>query len=108
MKLQRLILIFFISLILLNSCMPKQEVVQKKNTVVIQNYAFNPSTITISKGTTITWTNEDSSPHALKSDIFESETLNNGDSFTYTFNDAGTFEYICSIHPSMKGTIVVQ
>lgn len=107
MKFKKIIFLLLI-VVLLTSCTKKQEIVQKENTVVIQNYAFNPSTITISKGTTITWTNEDSVQHALKSDIFESETLNQGDSFTHTFNDAGTFEYICRIHTSMKGTIVVQ
>lgn len=108
MKFKKIIFLLLI-LVLLTSCTKKQEIVQKENTVIIQNFAFNPSTITISKGTTITWTNEDSVPHIVKSEgIFESETLSKSDSFTFTFNEPGTYEYICKIHPYMKGSIIVN
>lgn len=76
--------------------------------VAIQNFAFNPSTITVDAGTTVTWTNEDSAPHRIKSDTFNSANLNRGDSFQHTFNTPGTYDYICGIHPSMKGKVVVR
>ncbi len=80
------------------------------NAVSIQNYAFSPSTLTVSSGTTITWTNTDSVSHNLVSDsgAFESPTIANGQTYSYTFNTPGTYSYHCGIHPSMKATIVVQ
>ena len=80
-----------------------------QNSVAIQNYAFNPSTLTIQKGANVTWTNYDSVQHHVVSDssAFSSPLLNKGDTYTHQFNNTGSFSYICSIHPYMKGTIVV-
>lgn len=83
-------------------------VTQDVNAINIENFSFNPSAITIKKGAAITWTNNDSAPHKIKSDTFNSEILNKGQSFSFTFNDAGTFNYSCSIHPSMTGEIIVE
>lgn len=79
------------------------------NTVTIQNMSFNPSTLNIQVGTTVTWINKDSTTHHVVSDtgVFDSGDLSTGMSYNYTFNQTGTFPYHCSIHPSMKGTIVV-
>lgn len=81
---------------------------QENFNIVISNFSFNPGTITAKVGETITWINQDSVPHKIKSDTFNSEILNPGDSFQNTFNTPGTYDYICSIHPSMKGKIIVQ
>ena len=78
------------------------------NKVVIENFTFNPSELQIKVGETVTWTNMDSAPHTVNSDLFNSDTLNNGDSFSFTFDKAGTYDYICGIHPAMKGKIVVK
>jgi len=80
------------------------------NKVSIQGFAFNPSSITVSVGTTVTWTNNDSVTHTVTSDTgaFSSGNLNPGQTFSHTFNQAGTFAYHCSIHTSMHGTVVVQ
>jgi plastocyanin len=78
------------------------------NSVIIENFAFSPASLTIEKGKTVTWTNEDSAPHTIKSDTFNSGTLNTGDKFQFTFNNAGTFDYSCGIHPSMKAKIIVE
>jgi len=78
------------------------------NMITIRNMAFHPLLLTVKAGTTVTWTNEDSAPHAIKSDTFNSENLNKNDTFKYTFSEKGSFDYICSIHPYMKGTIVVE
>jgi len=78
--------------------------------VTIQNFAFSPASLTIKKGETVTWTNKDSTAHTVTSDnnVFSSNPLNNGQTFSFTFNNAGTFPYHCNIHPMMKATITVQ
>lgn len=78
------------------------------NNITIQNYSFSPSTLTVKKGTTVTWTNEDSVAHSIKSATFSSTNLNTGDKFKYTFNNPGTYDYNCGIHPTMTGTVIVQ
>jgi len=80
------------------------------NAVTIQNMAFNPATLNVQVGTTVTWTNKDSNTHRVVSDsgLFDSGDLANGKSFSYTFNQTGSYPYHCSIHPSMTGTIVVS
>jgi plastocyanin len=83
---------------------------QSANTVTIQNMAFNPSTLNVQVGTTVTWINKDNITHHVVSDsgVFDSGNLTNGMSYNYTFNQTGSFPYHCSIHPSMTGTIVVS
>jgi plastocyanin len=80
------------------------------NQVVMRNLSFEPATITVSAGDTVTWTNEDSTSHTVTADggEFDSGSLANGDSFSFTFETAGTIAYHCSIHPTMEGTVVVQ
>ena len=77
--------------------------------VTIKDFAFDPGDLSVAKGTTVTWKNDDSATHRIKSGdgSFDSEDLKNGDSFEHTFDTAGTFDYICGIHPSMKGKITV-
>ena len=77
--------------------------------VTIKDFAFDPGDLTVAKGTTVTWKNDDSATHRIKSGdgSFDSKDLKNGDSFDHTFDTAGTFDYICGIHPSMKGTVTV-
>jgi plastocyanin len=78
--------------------------------VSIENFAFNPDTVTITAGTTVTWTNNDTVAHTVTSTdgAFDSGNIAPGESFTFTFSDAGTFDYICSYHPNMQGTVTVQ
>jgi plastocyanin len=83
------------------------------NSITIKNFAFSPATLTIKTGTVVTWINQDGAPHQIASDPespvqFTSESLANGASYQFTFNQTGTYTYHCSIHPSMKGTIIVQ
>lgn len=78
------------------------------NAINIENFSFNPGTLTVKKGTSVTWTNNDAAPHTIKSTAFNSAVLNKEQSFSFTFNDAGTFSYSCSIHPSMTGEIIVE
>lgn len=82
------------------------------NEVVIDNFAFGPGTLTVPRGTKVTWTNKDDDVHTVVSDadskLFKSPALDTDESFNFTFSKAGTFTYICSIHPRMHGTVVVQ
>jgi plastocyanin len=75
----------------------------------IEDFAFNPKAVTIQAGTTIKWGNKDTVTHTVVSDdgSWSSNSLAKGDTFSYTFTQAGTFSYSCGVHPSMKGTITV-
>jgi len=77
--------------------------------VAIIDFSFNPSNITIDVGTTVRWTNQDGVAHTSTADgTWDSGSLANGETFEYTFNSSGTFNYICSIHPVMTGSVTVQ
>ncbi len=77
--------------------------------VTIANFTFDPPTLTVPVGTTVTWTNEDDIPHVVaeKDGAFRSKALDTGDTYTRTFSTAGTVAYYCAIHPHMTGRIVV-
>ncbi len=78
--------------------------------VSIQNFAFQPQTIQIAKGTTVTWTNVDSAPHTVtfrNGGMTGSGALQRGQSFSYTFSTPGTYAYFCGAHPYMTGTVIV-
>lgn len=79
------------------------------NSVIIQGNAFNPDTLTVKVGTTVTWTNNDSYDHTVTSDtgVFDSGHVSSGQSYTYTFAKTGTFPYHCSIHTFMTAKVVV-
>lgn len=79
--------------------------------VTIGNFTFGPAALTVSAGTTVTWTNGDDIPHTVVSDdkaTFRSKVLDSGDSFSFTFEKPGTYPYFCSIHPHMTGKVVVK
>ncbi len=78
--------------------------------IKIDNFSFEPGTISISAGTTVTWTNNDDVPHVVASDesVFKSKALDTDDRFSYTFTKPGTYKYYCAIHPKMTAKIVVQ
>ena len=72
--------------------------------------SFSPATLTIAVGDTVTWTNADDSPHTVTagSGRFDSGTMEAGASFSYTFDEAGTFAYVCAFHEEMLATVIVQ
>ena len=78
--------------------------------VTIESFLFNPDSLTIKAGETVTWTNKDSMAHTVTEDkgVFDSGSINNGATYSFTFKTAGTFTYHCAIHPSMTGKIIVQ
>lgn len=79
------------------------------NAVNIDGFAFTPATLTVKAGTTVTWVNHDEEPHTVAANDggFHSPGMGAGATYTFTFTKAGTFAYICSIHPFMKATVVV-
>jgi amicyanin len=91
---------------------PSSAPASQTDKVTIQDYSFTPAKITVKKGTTVTWTNQDSIQHNVMpdnpSDAFkEGPLLSKGESYSFTFNTAGTYTYHCSPHPFMKGTVEV-
>jgi amicyanin len=80
-------------------------------TVTLKNFAFQPSTLTVEKGTTVTWVNDDSVGHTVTSNdgkFPSSGTLNQGDTYQVQFNAPGSYDYHCAPHPFMTGKINVN
>lgn len=79
--------------------------------VTISNFAFSPASISVKKGTTVTWTNQDSVAHTVTENDGQagpaSGDIDQGKSYSFTYNATGTFKYHCSIHPDMLGTVTV-
>lgn len=80
------------------------------NDIVIQNFAFEPSTLTVKVGTKVTWANRDDEPHTVTATDkrFNSKTLDNGDQFSMEFKEPGTYKYYCALHPKMTGQVIVK
>jgi amicyanin len=78
--------------------------------ITIDNFSFTPKEITVAAGTTITWVNRDDVPHTVVSTDkkFKSKAMDTDDQFSFTFTDAGTYNYFCSVHPIMTGKIIVK
>ena len=77
--------------------------------VAIQDYSFRPATLRVAVGTTVTWTNRDVVAHTVtgRSGDWGSGLLAEGQQFSYTFTEPGTYDYFCEPHPSMEGRVVV-
>jgi len=77
--------------------------------ISIKGFAFSPADVTVAAGTTVRWTNEDSSPHSIKAadGSWTSPSFGKGETYEKVFDTPGTYEYICGLHPTMKGRIVV-
>ena len=77
--------------------------------VTIKSFAFEPADLTIAVGDSVVFTNEDSAPHTATdaNGAFDTGRLDKGGSATLTFNGAGSFDYICTFHPKMKGKITI-
>jgi plastocyanin len=78
--------------------------------VSIDDFAFSPAALTVTAGTTVTWTNNQGVTHTVTADdgSWDSGDLATGETFTHTFDTAGTFAYHCAIHPTMKASVVVS
>ena len=78
--------------------------------VKIDNFQYTPATLLVTPGTTVTWTNDDDSPHSVREreGKFKSAALDTDETFSQTFTAPGEYDYFCSIHPYMTGKIVVK
>ena len=76
---------------------------------IMQNYTYQPANIQVRVGTTVTWTNQDSVPHSVtfKNGMKDNGLFTQGQSFSYTFNTPGTYQYYCTVHPYMVATVTV-
>jgi plastocyanin len=80
------------------------------NKVTIQNFMFAPASLTVKAGSKVTWANLDQEPHTVVSDtgLFRSGALDTNESFAFKFDKPGTYHFLCTIHPQMVGTILVE
>jgi plastocyanin len=79
--------------------------------VSLDGIAFNPSDVSVGVGDTVTWTNNESVEHDVTADSFSSGDpggMMSGDTFEHTFEEAGSFDYVCTVHPGMEGTVTVE
>ena len=78
--------------------------------IVVKDFMFMPTQLTVKAGSTVTWTNKDDEPHTVISDtgLFKSGGMDTDESFKFKFDRPGTYHFTCSIHPRMVGTIIVQ
>ncbi len=79
-------------------------------TIAIDNFSFQEQTVTVAAGTPVTWVNHDDVPHKIVATdkSFSSPVLDTDGRYSHTFTSKGTYEYFCSLHPVMKGKIVVK
>jgi plastocyanin len=80
--------------------------------IVIGNFAFGPSTLTVAAATVVTWRNEDDAPHTVigtdPESPIKSQPLDTGDRYSITLTKPGSYHYFCSLHPHMTGTVIVD
>ena len=113
---KKLLLCSLLILILISGCSQQevdtQRTNQEPNTVIIKDFAFMPQKLSVDAGTMVTWKHDDKVIHDVAATnplgSFTSENMQRGDKFTITFSEPGEYEYYCSIHPSMKGKIIVK
>jgi plastocyanin len=106
----RVTFIMLISLLSMMISCKKPNDIPVLNEVIIKDMAFTPATITVTPGTTITWTNNDAIEHTVSSDLglFDSGPIASGETYSQTFSMTGTFPYHCLIHTIMTGTVIVK
>ena len=77
--------------------------------VEIEGSMYHPMMVRVPRGTTVTWTNDDSVAHSVtfRNKMADSGLFQEGQTFRYTFQTAGTYQYYCTVHPSMHGTVIV-
>lgn len=85
---------------------------EEEKKVIIKNHAFNPADLSVKVGEKVNWVNEDDDTHTVTSlseeEKFDSGNIDPKGTYAHTFSKAGEFDYYCSIHPNMKGKIIVE
>jgi plastocyanin len=89
---------------------PQQVAAVGEAEIAIQSFQFVPAILTVAPGTAVTWVNKDEEPHNIVSPdrAFRSKAIDGGEKFTNVFDKPGTFNYICAVHPHMRGTVIVK
>lgn len=106
MKTKMLIILLFVGLLITAVAGQAQA---KTYTVEIKNNAFTPKELMIAAGDTVTWTNDDALLHDIDlENLGKSPEMHKGETYTKTFDQPGTYDYDCNIHPFMKGTVIVK
>ena len=83
-------------------------------TVMIREFTFEPEILTVNEGDTVEWRNDDAVPHTATADgeadkpLFDSGNIQTGAAWRYAVQKKGTYDYICTLHPNMKGKLIVQ
>jgi len=105
-------ILFFGSLaaLALTICLGPEAKAETVPSVRIDNFTFTPQEITITRGSTLTWVNDDDIPHtiAATNKAFRSKAMDTEQKFSFTFTQPGTYEYFCSLHPHMQGKVIVK
>jgi amicyanin len=109
------VLLAVISVFLVSGCVQQTtttpDLEPGTHSIEIENFAFQPAELKIEKGDTVIWTNKDSAQHTVTSDSgaeLDSGLLSQGETYSHTFNEVGTFDYHCTPHPFMKAKIIVE
>ncbi len=93
---------------IVDQTLPKTVVTSPTTSVTISGFAFSPASLSVTKGTKVTWTNNDAASHTVTGSTGPSSgTLSAGSTYSYTFDTAGTFSYHCAFHSGMTGTVTV-
>jgi len=89
---------------------PQQVAATNEAEISIQAFHFVPAILTVKAGTAVTWVNRDEEPHNVVSmeRVFRSKAIDGGEKFTVVLDKPGTYNYLCAVHPHMRGQIVVQ
>jgi plastocyanin len=91
---------------------PQRAESARAEQIVIDNFTFAPSTVTVRAGTVLTWLNEDDAPHIVigtdPGSPIKSPPLDSGDRYSIALTKPGTYRYFCSLHPHMTGTVIVD
>ncbi|MET7732729.1 cupredoxin family copper-binding protein [Streptomyces sp. NPDC005402] len=92
--------------------LPSGQASAASYSVAMKGYAFSPASLSVPAGSTVTWTNYDTAPHDVKTTSgplsIHSPMLNKGQSWSFTFTTAGTYGYVCTVHPDMTAGITVR
>ena len=92
------------------TCSPSTAGPADPTRILVKDFMFVPTSLTVKAGSTVTWANMDDEPHSVVSDtgLFRSGAMDTNEIFSFKFEQPGTYHFTCSIHPRMVGTIVVQ
>ncbi len=102
--------ISLMTLCVAGACGAAASAVPGSTQIVVKDFMFQPMSLSVPAGATVTWTNRDDEPHTVRSDtgLFGSGAMDTNESYSFRFDTPGTYHFTCSIHPRMVGTILVQ